>query len=353
MACSQSCLYGKEPVDVSAVIAALLKDSDVPSMTVAVVQDGGVVAMGAWGIRKVGRKTEVTVKDKYHLGSCSKSMTATLGAVLIEEGKLKWDTPVEEVFKDVRIHEGYQGVTFEQLVTNKGGTPGDIEPTLWTALWDAQGSERRQRMQLVKGILTEPPAYKPGSKNVYSNAGFSIAGAMLEELLDKPYEKLMAEKLFEPLGMDSAGFRAPAKNGKVDQPYGHVNERSKVVPVDPEPTGDNPAAIAPAGAVHCSVGDYAKYALMHLGYGKQILNKDTLEFLHTAPDGEEYAKGWIVVEGGVLAHEGSNTTFHSIIVLSPKNKSGVVALCNFGGDAGSRKCNEIVELMMKDLAKKR
>lgn len=208
-------------------------------------------------------------------------------------------------------------------------------------------------MQLVKGVLEGPPAYEPGSRNVYSNAGFSIAGAMLEELLDQSYEELMVEKLFEPLGMESAGFRAPSKNRKVDQPYGHMMEGEKVVPIDPEPRGDNPAAIAPAGAVHCSVGDYAKYALMHLGSGKQLVTKETLDLLHAAPKGEDYAKGWFVMRNGVLAHEGSNTMFHSIIVLSPKNQFGVVALCNFGGDEGSEKCNEAVELMMAEFGKRR
>ena len=347
MGCSQGGLMGDEPVDVSADVAALLKDSDVPSMAVAVVQDGEVIATGASGIRKVGRKTEVTVEDKYHLGSCTKSMTATLGAILIEEGKLKWDTTVAEVFKKVKIDEGYRGVTFEQLVTNTGGVPGDIEPGLWRELWEGRGSERRQRMQLVEGVLEEPPAYKPGSKEVYSNAGFSIAGAMLEELLDESYEDLMEEKLFKPLGMESAGFRAPAQRGKVDQPYGHVKEGGEVTPVDPEPSGDNPAATAPAGAVHCSVGDFAKYGLMHLGSGKQLVKKETLDFLHTAPKGEDYAKGWLVMRNGVLAHEGTNTMFHSIIVLSPPNNLGVFALCNFGGEGASKKCNEAVEVMMK------
>ena len=340
-------------MDVSDDIAELLKGSDVPSMAIAVVEHGEVVATGAWGIRKVGKKTEVTIEDKYHLGSCGKSMTATLGAILIEEGKLKWDTTVEDVFKKVKIDEGYQGVTFEQLVTNTGGAPDDIEPVLWGELWDARGSERRQRMKLVKGILEEPPAYKPGSKEVYSNAGFSIAGAMLEELLNQSYEDLLVEKLFKPLGMESAGFRAPAKRGKVDQPYGHVKENGEVTPVDPEPRGDNPVAVAPAGTMHCSVGDYAKYALMHLGSGKQLVTKETLDFLHTPPEGENYAKGWIVMRNGVLAHEGTNTMFHAIIVLSPRNEFGVVAVCNFGGDDGSTKCNEAVNLMVEKFGGKK
>ena len=232
------------------------------------------------------------------------------------------------------------------------GTPGTPEPALWRKLWEGRGSERRQRMQLVEGVLEEPPAYEPGSKELYSNAGFSIAGAMLEELLDQSYEELMVEKVFKPLGMDSAGFRAPAKRGKVDQPYGHLHNGVEVTAIDPEPIGDNPAAIAPAGAVHCSVGDFAKYALMHLGSGKQVMKKETLEYLHTPPEGEDYAKGWVVRKDGTFWHNGSNTMFYSIIDLSPENKFGVVVLCNFGGEGASKKCNEAVELMKKKFGEK-
>ena len=89
-----------------------------------------------------------------------------------------------------------------------------------------------KRMELAKGILSKPPAYTPGSEQLYSNAGFSIAGAMIERIMDQSYEKLMHDLLFKPLGMDSAGFRAPADNGKVDQPYGHTKRFFQVIPVD-------------------------------------------------------------------------------------------------------------------------
>lgn len=283
-------------------------------------------------------------------------MTATLGAMLIEDGQLEWDTKVSEIFPSLDIHEGYADATFEQLVTNTAGVPGDVESRLWSTLWQRKGSERQQRLQIVAGILRQAPAYKPGTDQVYSNASFSIAGAMLEEVVDKPYEALLMERLFLPLGMSSAGFRAPASKGSVDQPYGHIKSFFKVTPVDPEPKGDNPPAIAPAGAVHCSVLDFAKYALFHLGRAdEKILTSESFERLHRSIPGKEYGRGWIVTKrnwakGKALTHAGSNTMFYALIWIAPERDFAAVAMCNYGEEGGFRKCNEVIgQLIEKHL----
>ena len=164
--------------------------------------------------------------------------------------KLRWKTRVSEVFPELDIHEDYKDATFEQFVTYTARVPSDIQSALWLSLLQREGGESSQRIQLVEGILQVPPAYKPGSDQIYSNAGFSIARAILETITDKPYEALLAERLFNPLGMNSAGFRAPASKNQVHQPYRHTKSLFTVNPVDPEPVGDNPPAIAPAGAVH-------------------------------------------------------------------------------------------------------
>jgi CubicO group peptidase (beta-lactamase class C family) len=213
-----SVMTRSEPTNISAQLEKILAGSGVPSLAAAAVVDGQIVSIGASGIRKHGDPTPVTLDDKYHIGSCTKSMTATLGAILIESGRLTWETTISEVFPHVALHEDYRKVTFRQLVTNTSGTPDDIEPGLWSRLFERKGTEREQRRQLVEAILTQPPAYAPGSKQVYSNAGFAIAGAMLETLMDQPYEQLLAERVLKPLGLQSAGFRAPATVGKVDQP---------------------------------------------------------------------------------------------------------------------------------------
>jgi len=346
-------LHSKEPEDISPHLKTIIENSEVPALVATAVLDGNIVTIGAAGVRKKGNPIPVTAEDKFHIGSCTKSMTATLGAMLIEDGKLQWNTKIAEVFPDLDIHEDYKNVTFDQLVTNTAGVPGDIQPDLWSALWKREGSERAQRLQLVKGILREPPAYKPSSDQVYSNAGFSIAGAMLEAIMDKPYEQLLAERLFHPLGMTSAGFRAPASNGSVDQPYGHTKSFFMVSPVDAEPKGDNPPAIAPAGAVHCSVKDFARYALLHLGRSdKGILTKKSLATLHESIQGRDYGRGWVVTnrpwaKGRALTHAGSNTMFYAVIWIAPERDFAAVAMCNYGDKEGFAKCDEAIGYLIK------
>lgn len=342
-------LSAKAMDDVSTELRPLLKNPKVPALAVAVVLEGKVVAAGAAGKRKKGSPEEVTVDDKFHLGSCTKSMTATLAAILVQEGKISWDSTPAEIFKEFPIHEDFGKATLRQLLSNTGGCPGDIHPYLWNQLWLAQGSPAQQRLKMARGILGNAPAYPPGSRYEYSNAGFSIAGAMLETAAGVPYETLLAEKLFNPLGMDSAGFRAPATPGKIDQPYGHDPG-----PVEPEPKGDNPRAIAPAGAVHCSVVDWAKYARFHLGSGPSaLLPKDALEFLHTPVSTQpRCALGWMLVErpwagGTALTHAGSNTTFYSVIWLAPAKNFAVAALCNTGEEDGFKACDEAIGLMIR------
>lgn len=350
---ASSHLHSKEPEDISPHLKTIIESSDVPALAAAAVLDGNIVSIGAAGVRKKGEPIPVTTEDKFHIGSCTKSMTVTLGAMLIEDGRLQWNTKISEVFPDLDIHEDYENVTFDQLVTNTAGVPGDIHPDLWAALWERVGSERAQRLQLVQGILREPPAYKPGSDQIYSNASFSIAGAMIEAITDRSYEDLLTERLFNPLAMTSGGFRAPASNGHVDQPYGHTKVFFTVSPAEPEPKGDNPPAIAPAGAVHCSVVDFAKYALLHLGRADQgILTKESLATLHEPVQGRDYGRGWVVTnrnwaKGKALTHSGSNTMFYAVIWIAPERDFAALAMCNYGDKEGFTKCDEAISYLIE------
>ncbi len=327
--------------DISDELGRLIANTRVPSLAAAVVLDGRVVAAGAQGVRKQGEAAAVTLDDKYHIGSCTKSMTATLAAILVAEGKIDWETTVNDAFPDVVIHEHYKRATLRQLLSHTAGCPGDINPLLWAQLWNAKGTPSQQRMQLLTAVLAAPPKRKPGEGFEYSNAGVAIAGVMLEKSAGAAYESLLRDKLFVPLKMDSAGFRAPATNGLIDQPYGH-NPR----PVNPEPGGDNPAAIAPAGAVHCSILDLAKYASFHLNEKSQkLLPAEEFARLHQpAPNADGYALGWKVVErpwagGTALTHMGSNTMFTAVIWLAPKRNFAVVAACNLGIPEGIKDCD--------------
>lgn len=341
------------PRDVSAELSKLLEDSPVPGLVAAAVLNGEIVATGAAGIRKLGAPEKVTIADRFHLGSCTKSMTATLGAMLVEEGKLKWDTRPGEVFEKVAIHEGYREVTLRHLLSNTGGVPHEVDGKLWAELWKREGEPREQRMLLVRGMLGKEPSAKPGERDIYSNAGFAIAGAMMEVKSGEPYEQLITRRLFEPLGIRSAGFGAPATPGKVDQPYGHRIGGAGLEAIDPQPHGDNPPGIAPAGTVHMTVSDFARYAAFHLGAGpKDLLKPETLALLHEPTPVSDYALGWKVVErdwagGTALTHIGTNTMFHAVIWLAPEKGFGAVAMSNHGGKEGFTACDQAVAALIE------
>src|SRR5262245_20821353 len=126
------------PDDVSELLAAIVKDTGVPGLAAVAVHHQKIVAQGAAGVRARGADAKVTINDRFHLGSCTKSMTATLVAMLVEQGKLKWNSTCGEVFESniKEIHDGWKNVTLEQLVTNRSGAPGGLDfEGLWGKLW--------------------------------------------------------------------------------------------------------------------------------------------------------------------------------------------------------------------------
>src|SRR5262249_9243419 len=190
--------------------------------------------------------------------------------------------------------------TLEQLLTHRSGVPSDLSADgLWGRLWKREGTPTEQRLTLVKGVLARDPDSPAGTKYLYSNAGFAIAGAMAEKITGKAWDDLMRERVFGPLGMKSVGFGAPGTKGVLDQPLGHS---SKGKPVELGPGDDNPPAIGPAGTVNCSLADWAKYIALHLagdrGDKTKILAPETFAKLHEPPAGADpkYAMGWSVAE---------------------------------------------------------
>lgn len=342
--------------DLSPLLAELRTAHDVPGMTAAVTTGSRVVAIGAAGVRKRGATAPITVDDHMHLGSCTKSMTATLCAKLVEQGKLAWTNTASEAFAKLvpAIDGGWTPATLEHFVTNRSGTPTDLDPLgLWLDLRLSKGTLRAQRMQLVEGVLKTPPAQVPGTKFVYSNAGFAIAGAMAEVALDAPYETLLATHVFEPLGIARFGFGPPGTKGELDQPLGHGADGK---PVEIGMRADNPAAITPAGRVHMPIGEWAKYVAAHVRGEREggLVSKETFVKLHTplGEGDERYAMGWAVTErpwgGRVLTHAGTNTMWFCVAWLAPERDFAVLVATNQGGDRAAKACDEAASKLIAD-----
>jgi CubicO group peptidase (beta-lactamase class C family) len=337
------------PRDISPLLDPIIAKHNVPGMVAAIIDADTILAQGASGVRRRGDAQKVTINDRFHIGSDTKAMTATLCAILVEEGKLSWNRTLIDAFPDLKskMHEQYRGVTLEQLLTNRGGMPGDImSDPVWAKLWAFRGPAMGSRKLLLEAVVVNPPQAPPGEKYIYSNAGFSIAGHMAERAMNKSWEQLMQEKLFKPLGMTKSGFGAPGNRANLNDPRGHSSDGKAI---EPGPGADNPAGIGPGGIVHCTVGDWAKFVGMHLGR-KKILKPETFEKLHT-PNGD-YAMGWIVgkrgwAKGPIISHAGTNTMWYAVVWAAPQDNFAVLVMCNQGGDSAAKACDEAASVLIR------
>ena len=295
------------------LLEPLLARYELPALAAAVVKDGKVVAVGAVGTRKAGAKIPVTVNDRFHFGSDTKAMTALLAAMLVEEGKLRWDSTIAEVFPELAetMDPGLRGVTLEQLLSHTSGIPSDndafgdlIEKSLVQ-----DGNLDEIRYWLVRQWSKQPLASEPGTTFAYANMNYVIVGAMIERVGGKTWEELITERVFAPLGLRSAGLGPQATLGKIDAPLGHVVIDGKPKAFLAGPNGDNPPVLGPAGIAHMSVLDFARWAGWNAGEGKRgpkLVQPETLKKLHTpviampekkdaapgTPTRGKYALGW-------------------------------------------------------------
>lgn len=322
---------------VSSILEPILIENDLPALAAAVVTKRGIEAIGAVGVRKRGSDVPVTKQDLWHLGSETKAMTAALIARLVERGLLRWDSTVAQVFPEIAesFDPAFRGVTVRHLLSHRAGLEKDLE---WISLVE-RGSASEQRLEAVRRALSKPPRSPPETSYFYSNLGYVVAGAMVERVTGKTWEEALREEIFQPLSMKTAGFGGIGTPGKIDQPWGHASGGRPAPKNGPE--ADNPPVLGPAGTVHASLEDWARFVadlLRGISGEGGILQRESYRELLSPPFGGEYALGWVVAErdwagGKALNHCGSNTFYYANVWVAPERGFAVLVCTNRGLDA--------------------
>jgi len=327
-----------------------------PALAAAVVKDGKIVASGAVGVRAHGSAVKVTIGDRFHLGSDTKAMTATLAGMMVDEGKLQWTSTIGDVLGPALpgLNRRLAAVTLEQLLSHTSGIPTDTDAIL--KLYYSPDAFHYNlpalRLRLLSAWKSHAPATPPGSAFHYANLGYLTVGAMLETVARISWEELITTRIYAPLGLASAGLGPQASTGKLDAPVGHdVSDKGVITPMPWGPAADVPPVMGPAGSAHMSVLDFAAWAGWNAGRGKRgpaLVKPETRAAIYRprttvaklassgpgTPKEGQYACGWGVVKfdwtsGPVLTHNGSNSMNLAKILVDPDHDLGVVVMTNF------------------------
>lgn len=276
------------------------------------------------GVRRVGTPDLIRSDDVWHIGSISKGFTAALAMRLQEKGVLNIDMPLDELLPRWAsdMDPDWQKITLAQLLSHTSGAPVNLE---WREFW---GYIRFARLEAARQIWKSQPV-KPG-KYRYSNAGYVLAGCIMEELTETEWEQLIVEEVTKPLGLHSVMQGAPPSPA----PWGHegLMRRTSVNPKSE--FSDNAPVLGPAGRMSMRISDLLEWGRQNLRMIKgrsNFLSHESAQRLHR-PVANDYGLGWVIIDnpGGVGTpvhmHDGSNTLWHAHLAVLPE-KEAVIALC--------------------------
>jgi CubicO group peptidase (beta-lactamase class C family) len=315
--------------ELAEVLGAACADHGTPGAAVGVmVGDQVHVATHGVASRELGQP--VTPATLFQVGSITKTFTSAAVMVLAQEGRLDLDDPVARHLPDLAGTTGLdlEAITIEHLLSHQGGFDGDH------LLVEQEGTD-------LGALATARRMFPPGSGFSYSNAGFSIAGAVLEAVSGQSFEDVVRDRLLAPLGMTRATFRADeAITHPVALPHWVKGDVARVLRGGGWQPGWELAPLdRPAGGLIASAEDLIGWCRFQLTgvdvAGSEILTAASLRRLHTpvvtADRRDDIALDWFVreIDGlTTIGHGGTTAGYHSDLLIVPERRVAFVGLTN-------------------------
>jgi len=345
-------LFGTAPVAAQAVspdwvafdryVAGAARDWKVPGLAISVVSGDSLVFARGYGVAEVGKPARATEHTRFAVGSTTKAMTTAALAMLVDDGKLRWDDRVIDHLPEFRLYDAYatREATVRDLLTHRTGLPGtDI---LW-ATRENQYSlpEMMRRLRYVQPVSSFRSTWN------YQNVVYSIGGLLVERVSGMPWETFLRTRLFAPLEMRETEPLVAGVRGRADvaTPHDRDGDSVRVVPVR------STDAVAPAGSVWSSVSDMSRWMRFMLDSGRvggrRLITPATFNEIIAPqirvssaqypalrlanPHFFSYALGWFVQDyqgETVWMHTGSIDGMSAMVGLLPARRVGVVVLAN-------------------------
>jgi CubicO group peptidase (beta-lactamase class C family) len=331
-------------------IVAAMRRIQVPGVAVGLV-DGGAEHIAGFGVTSVDHPLPVDGDTLFQIGSTTKTVTGTAAMRLVEQGRLDLDAPVRAYLPQLRLADesAAAGVTLRHLFSHTGGWVGDY--------FDDLGNGDDALARIVERMVELPQVTPLGAIWSYNNAGFYLAGRVIEVAAGKPYEAAVQELVLGPLGMSKSFFFAADA----------ITHRVAVGHQSPYEGTDAPKVLRPwalaraahaAGGIASSARDQLRYARFHMGDGTatdgaRLLTAESVALMQApfapAANGEFSGITWFMRDvGGVrlVRHGGATNGQLSAFVMAPARRFAITVLTN--ANRGGELNREIVAWALRE-----
>ena len=320
-----------------------IKDWEVPGVAIAIIKDDKVILAKGYGVKKLGDPAPVDERTVFAIGSSSKAFTGATVAMLVDEGKLKWNDPATKYLPGFETFDPYvtRELTVRDLMTHRSGLErGDF-------LWYGTDNDRDEILRRTRFIK---PSWSFRSNFGYQNLMFLAAGQIVGKVTGRTWDEFVAQRIFSPLGMNSSStsIRAFKSGDNVATPHAKFGE--KIEPM----AWRNIDNIAPAGSINSNAVDMAQWIRLQLGegtyQGQRLFSSAAAKEMHTPqtiipisgnnaflyPEAHflTYGIGWFLSDyrgKKVVEHGGAIDGMRAQVALLPEEKLGVVILTNMNG----------------------
>jgi CubicO group peptidase (beta-lactamase class C family) len=248
------------PTTIDATVTRAMKAFQVPGMAVGIVKDGKLVYAKGYGVRELGKTPPVDADTLFQIGSNTKAFTAAALAILVDEGKIRWDDKVIDFLPQFRMQDPYvtREFTIRDLLTHRSGLGMGAGDLMFFPATDLS------RDEIIRGLRFLKPVSGFRSKFDYDNLLYMVAGQIIPAVTGKSWEDFVTERILDALQMRpcAASYDRILDRSDVAAPHVVVKGGLQTIPVL------NMDAVGPAGTINCSINGMAKWLETQLAAGK-------------------------------------------------------------------------------------
>jgi CubicO group peptidase (beta-lactamase class C family) len=335
------------------------RDWQVPGFAMSIVKDDRVIFARGYGVRELGKPGAVDENTLFAIASNSKAVTAAALAILVDEGKLKWDDPVTRYLPWFQLYDPWvtRELTVRDLLSHRSGLAtfgGDL-------LWYETTYSREEILRRIRFLR---PTSSFRSRYGYQNIMFLAAGEIIPAVTGKSWDEFVRERFFAPLGMRRTTTSVSALKGveHVATPHNEVDGRLRVIRYS---NVDNAGG---AAAINSSVAEMAEWIRLQLGRGKhngrQVFSaaasremwspqmiagavSEAAERFNPTRHFNLYGLGWFISDyhgRKVVSHGGGLDGMISQVAMMPEENLGIVVLSNSETPASTILVNKTFDL---------